>query len=352
MTVSVTLGDLGARLGAKIVGDAGIVLRGIRPLDEAGPEHLSFLHNPKYRSQLESSRAGAVIVDDPELAPDRNLLVVEHPYLAHARALEIFYPEELPPPGVHPSAVVDSSACLGEGVSVGPCAVVGPGCSVGDRSVIAPGAVLVRDVAVGVDCRIHSRVVVENGCRIGDRCILHAGVVLGADGFGFATVDGVHHKVPQVGIVVVEDDVEIGANTCIDRAALGETRIGRGTKIDNLVQIAHNVVIGEGSLIVAQTGISGSTRLGHHVVMGGQVGTVGHIRIGDGAIIGAKGGVIKDVPDGAFIAGFPTQPYQEWVRSMAQVRNLWKLRRRLTEMEKMLERLRAKVEGERNREEQ
>lgn len=341
-----TLGDLGARLGARIVGDAGIVLRGIRPLDEAGPEDLSFLHNPKYRKQVASSRAGAVIVDDPEIAPGKNLLVVEHPYLAHARALELFYPEELPPPGVHPSAAVAPDAVLGEGVSVGPCAVVGEGCSIGNGTVMGPGAVLGKNVRVGSDCRIHPRVVIEDGCTVGDRCILHAGVVLGADGYGFATVDGVHHKVPQIGTVVVEDDVEIGANACIDRGALGETRIGRGTKIDNLVQIGHNVQVGEGCLLVAQVGISGSTRLGHHVVMGGQVGVAGHLDIGDGAMFGGKTGVISDIPAGAFMAGFPHQPYREWVRSMAQVRKLWQLRRRVIELEKRLERL--EPEGEKD----
>jgi len=351
MTISLTLGDLGARLGARVVGDAGLVLTGVRPLDEAGPEHLSFLHNPKYRKQVAGSAAGAIIVDDPEIAPGKNLLVVEHPYLAHARALEIFYPEELPPPGIHPAAVVAADASLGEGVSVGPCAVIGAGCAVGEGTVVGPGAVLGRNVSVGRSCRIHPNVVIEDGCRVGDRCILHAGVVLGSDGYGFATVNGVHHKVPQIGVVIIEDDVEIGANTCIDRGALGETRIGRGTKIDNLVQIGHNVQVGEGSLLVAQVGISGSTRLGHHVTMGGQTGTAGHLRIGDGAMLGGKTGVIADVPDGAFLVGYPPQPYRDWVRSMAQVRNLWKLRRRLMELERALELLKTRLEGDENGEE-
>jgi len=350
MTVSLTLGDLGARLGARVIGDVDLVIDGVRPLEEAGPNHLSFLHNPKYRKKVAASRAGAIIVDDPELAPGKNLLVTEHPYLAHARALEIFHPEELPPPGVHPSAVVDPQAELEAGVSVGPCAVVSAGCRIGEGTVVGGGVFLGRDVRVGRNCRIHPRVVIEDGCRVGDRCILHAGVVLGADGFGFATVDGVHHKVPQVGIVVVEDDVEIGANTCVDRAALGETRIRRGAKIDNLVQIAHNVEVGEGSLIVAQVGISGSTRLGHHVILGGQAGVSGHLSIGDGAMAGGQSGIIKDVPDGAFVAGYPAQPYQEWVRNMALVRNLWKFRRRIGELEKALDTLRARVEGDEDRE--
>jgi len=351
MTISVTLGDLGARLGAEVIGDADHVLRGIRPLDEAGPEHLSFLHNAKYAKQVASSRAGAIIVEDPGIAPGKNLLVVQHVYLAHARALEIFYPEELPPAGVHPSAFVHGDAVLEPGVSVGPFAVIGACCRIGGGTVIGPGSVVGRNVQVGRDCRIHPRVVIEDGCQIGDRCILHAGVVVGADGFGFATVDGVHHKVPQIGIVVVEDDVEIGANTCIDRGALGETRIGRGTKIDNLVQVAHNVRIGEGTLLAAQVGIAGSTRLGHHVTMGGQSGLAGHLSVGDRAILGARAGAFADVPEGVFMAGFPAQPYREWVRSMALVRKLWTLRRRMGELEKALEELKREVEGDGNREE-
>ena len=193
-----------------------------------------------------------------------------------------------------------ASARLGDGVSVGPHAVVGDRAMLGDRAVVGAGSVLGDDCDVGPDSFLHPHVVVEPGCSVGARCILHAGVVIGSDGFGFATVAGVHHKVPQVGIVVVEDDVELGANVCIDRAALGATRIGRGTKVDNLVQIAHNVEVGEHSLLVAQVGVSGSTKLGHHVVMAGQSGAVGHLHIAENTVVTAKTGVTEDTtwPDG------------------------------------------------------
>jgi UDP-3-O-[3-hydroxymyristoyl] glucosamine N-acyltransferase len=210
---------------------------------------------------------------------------------------------------------------------------VAPGASVGERSVIGPGCVLGRDVSVGADCVLHPRVVIEDRCRIGDRCIIHSGTVIGADGFGFATVDGTHHKVPQVGIAVLEDDVELGANVCIDRAALGETRIGRGTKVDNLVQIAHNVQIGEDCLVVAQVGISGSCRIGHHTVFAGQSGCSGHLNIGNGVLLSARAVATKDVPDGVMLSGFPGRSHREWLKTQANLQRLDGLREKIKELE-------------------
>jgi len=341
----ITLAELAARLGAELVGDVDRVVEAVRPLAEAGPEHLSFLHNPRYVGQARESRAGAILVSDPSLLPGRDLLVTPHPYLALARALELMHPPERPDPGVHPSAVVAEDVDLGEGVSVGPHSTIGEGTRVGARTVIGAGCALGRRVEVGADALLHPHVVVEDGCRVGSRCILHAGVVIGADGFGFATVDGVHFKVPQVGIVVVEDDVELGANVCVDRAALGVTRIGRGTKVDNLVQIGHNVEIGEGALLVAQVGISGSTRLGHHVTMAGQTGVAGHLTIGDRAVIGAKSAVYKSVPAGASFTGIPARPHREWLRDSANLRRLESLRQRVEILERRLAAGRA--DGER-----
>jgi UDP-3-O-[3-hydroxymyristoyl] glucosamine N-acyltransferase len=328
--------ELAARLGAEVVGDGERRISGVGPLDRAGRDQLSFLHNPKYVEQARSSSAGVILVVDAGLLPGRDLLVCPEPYLALARALELFYPVQRPEPGVHPSAVIGASVAIGTGASVGPLAVIGDGSRIGERSVVGPGCVLGRGIEVGADCLLHPRVVIEDRCRVGDRCILHSGVVVGSDGFGFATVDGVHHKVPQIGIVVLEDDVELGANVCVDRAALGETRVGRGTKVDNLVQIAHNVEVGEHCLLVAQVGISGSTRLGHHVVFAGQAGCSGHLNIGDGAMMAARAAVFKDVPSGAAMAGTPARPHREWLRANANLQRLDDLRRRVKELESRL----------------
>ena len=336
MSRSRSLADLADLLGAEVVGDGGREVCGVRPLDVATADHLSFLHNPKYLEQARVSNAGAILVADAASLPGRDLLVCAEPYLALARALELFHPSERPEPGIHPSAVVAENLVLGEGASVGPLAVVGEGVVLGERSVVGPGCVLGRNVEVGADCKLHPRVVIEDRCRVGDRCILHSGVVIGADGFGFATVDGVHHKVPQVGVVVLEDDVELGANVCVDRAALGETRVGRGTKVDNLVQIAHSVQIGEHCLLVAQVGISGSTRIGHHAVFAGQSGCSGHLTIGDGAVLAARAVAIKDLPDGAFVSGYPARPHREWLRANANLQRLDELRRRVKELERRL----------------
>ncbi len=341
MTTTISLAELGARLGADVVGDGDHEIGGVRPLDSATDAHLSFLHNPKYVEEARGSAAGAILVADPELLPGRNLLVCAEPYLALAHALEIFHPVTRPQPGAHPTAVVAEDVTIGEGASIGPLVSVAGGAAIGERSVIGAGCVLGRGVVVGTDCVVHPRVVIEDGCRIGDRCIIHSGTVIGSDGFGFATVDGVHHKVPQVGIVVVEDDVELGANVCVDRAALGETRIGRGTKVDNLVQIAHNVEVGAHCLLVAQVGISGSTHIGHHTVFAGQSGCSGHLKIGSGVVLAARAAAFKDIPDGVTVAGAPARPHREWLKANANLQRLDGLRDKVKELEARLAELEA-----------
>jgi UDP-3-O-[3-hydroxymyristoyl] glucosamine N-acyltransferase len=332
-----SLADLAGRLGAEVVGDGGRMVEGIRPLDRAGAEHLSFLHNPKYVAQALESRAGAILVGSADGLPGRDLLVCSQPYLAVARALEIFHPRRPSEPGIHPSSVVADDLALGEGASIGPLVVVGRGVSIGERTVIGAGCVVGDGVRIGNDGHLHPRVVVEDGCVIGDRCILQSGVVVGSDGYGFATVDGVHHKVPQVGIVVLEDDVEIQANTTIDRATMGETRIGKGTKIDNLVQVAHNVQVGEHCLLVAQVGISGSTKIGRHSVFAGQAGVAGHLELGERTMLGARGAAMKSFPEaGNVLAGFPARPQKEWMKSQAALQRIDGLRKKVLELERRL----------------
>jgi len=331
-----TLADLASDLGADVVGDGNLEVCGVKPLDTAKAEHLSFLHNPKYVDEAKVSEAGAILVADSEVLPGRNLLVCAEPYLALAHALEVFYPVARPEAGVHPSAVVADGVSVGEGASIGPLASVAEGAMVGDRTVVGAGCVLGRGVEIGADCILHPRVVVEDKCRIGDRCVVHSGTVIGSDGFGFATVEGTHHKVPQVGIVVLEDDVELGANVCVDRAALGETRIGRGTKVDNLVQIAHNVEIGEHCLLVALVGISGSTQIGHHTVFAGQSGCSGHLKIGSGVVLSARAAAFKDIPDGVTMSGAPARPHREWLKANANLQRIDGLREKVKQLENRL----------------
>ena len=336
MVTRYTVAELAKRVGGQVVGDPELPVCGVRALDQAEREHLSFYHNRRYLDAARSTRAGVLLVAEKDAFPGRTLLVCNEPYAALGEILRLFNPIVGPPAGVHESAVVAASATVGDGASVGPCAVIGDGASVGARAVIGPCCVLAAGAVVGEDTVLHPNVVVEIGCRVGSRCIVHAGAVIGSDGFGFATVRGEHRKVPQVGIVVVEDDVELGANICIDRAALGETRVGRGTKVDNLVQIGHNVQIGAHSLIVAQTGISGSTKLGHHVVMAGQSGAAGHLTLADGTMVAAQSAVMHDTEAGAVVAGSPARPLREHQRAMAGLYRLDELRQRVKALEEAL----------------
>jgi len=341
VTHSYSLADLADRLGAEVVGDRDRMIEGIRPLDQAGPEHLSFLHNPKYADQAAASPAGAILVESADQLTGRDLLVCDQPYLAVARALELFHPRPTPELGVHPSAEVHDDLSLGTGSSIGPLVAVGRGVTIGENTEIGAGCVIGDGVHIGDDVLLHPRVVIEDGCRVGHRCVLQSGAVIGSDGYGFATVEGIHHKVPQVGIVVLEDDVEIQANTTIDRGTMGETRIGRGTKVDNLVQLAHNVQVGEHCLLVSQSGISGSTKIGRHSVFAGQAGAAGHLEIGERVVVTARSAAMKSVTDGTILAGFPGRPQAEWMRAQAAVQRLGALRKKVNDLEKRL----AAVEG-------
>ena len=332
-----TLGEIASRIAGSAVGDLGCVIAGIRPLDQAGPRDLSFLAHPRYRRAAEECRAAALIVRASERLPGRNLILVENPYTALAAAMELFHPMPRPAPGVSPEAVIGEGVDLGRGVSIGPLSVVGRGAVLGDGVVLLPGVILGEGVVVGRDAILHPGVVVYSGCRIGDRVVIHGGAVIGSDGFGFGEAEGGRAKIPQVGIVRIEDDVEIGAGTTIDRATFGETVIGRGSRIDNLVQIGHNVVVGEGSVLVAQTGIAGSTRLGRSVIMAGQSGAAGHLSLGDGTIVGAKSAVLKDTAPGSFVVGHPAVDHREWKKTQAALLRLPDLLRRLHRLEAALQ---------------
>lgn len=335
------LGDLAAAVGGRVEGDPDRRVCGVATLDAAGTDDLSFLTNPRYRDALAGSRAGAILVGPDAGITGRDLLVAPDPYLALAEILGRIHPAERPAPGISPDARLAATAVVGRDVAIAPFAVIGDGTRLGDRVAVGAGAVIGGGSTVGDDSILHPRVVLYPGTSVGSRCILHAGVVLGGDGFGFATSKGAHKKVPQLGRVVVEDDVEIGANSTIDRGTLGETTIGRGTKIDNLVMVAHGVVIGPHGLLAAQSGIAGSTRIGSHVMMGGQAGAAGHLRIGDRVAVAAKAAVFSDVDDRAFIAGIPAVEHRAWKRSLALVKMLPDLRSRLRALEERLASLEA-----------
>jgi UDP-3-O-[3-hydroxymyristoyl] glucosamine N-acyltransferase len=341
-----TLDELASRLGAKVVGDGATIITGVAGIEQAREGQVTFVANPRYRSKLLSTGASAAIVPpDVEEAP-LALLVTPEPYVAFTKALEVFHPREKPECGVSPDAWVDPSARIGKDASILPLAFVGRDAEIGDRTVLYPFAYVGNRVCVGEDCCIYSHVSIREGCVLGDRVVLQNGVQVGADGFGYAQEGARHRKIPQVGIVRIEDDVEIGANTCIDRATMGETRIGRGTKIDNLVQLAHNVQVGEDVILVSQAGISGSTTIGDRAVLGGQVGVAGHVRIGEDVKIGAKSGVHASIQDGSIVAsGVPTMPYEVYLKTMAVLKQLPRMREKVRRLEKEVQALTAAAGG-------
>jgi UDP-3-O-[3-hydroxymyristoyl] glucosamine N-acyltransferase len=335
----VKLRELAGRLGCELLGDGETDVAGVAGLEQAGPGDLTFLANPRYAQKLATTRASAVIVArGQESALPR--LVSDNPYLSFASAVALLRPPLAPEPGVDPSARVHPTAQLGPGVHVGALAVVGANVRIGARSVLRPHVVLYEGVEVGEDCVLHSGVHVREGCRLGHRVVVQNGAVIGGDGFGFAKDgDGRYQKFPQVGIVVIEDDVEIGALTAIDRAALGETRIGRGSKLDNLVQVGHSVSVGANTVLCGQVGIAGSSRVGSNVTLAGQVGVAGHLTIGYGVIATAQTGIPSSVEKGKVVSGYPAIDNRAWLKSSAVFARLPELQRRLRELERLVESL-------------
>lgn len=320
------LGLIAERSGARLSEGANPdkLLVDVAPLQSAGTDELSFLDNAAYVGAFRISGAGACIVGPahvPRAPAGMALLVSERPYRAYALAAQMFYPQLPPAPGIAPNAVIDPHATLGPGCRVEPGAVIGAEAVLGARTMVGPNVVIGPGVTIGDDCTIGACASLSH-CLIGARVLIYPGVRIGQDGFGFAPDPGGHIKVPQLGRVVIHDDVEIGANTTIDRGSGPDTVIGAGSFIDNLVQIGHNVVLGRGCVIVAQVGISGSTKLGDYVVMGGQVGVAGHLSIGTGAKLAAKSGVTRDVPPGQVYGGFPAVPVRDWHRQTATLANL------------------------------
>jgi UDP-3-O-[3-hydroxymyristoyl] glucosamine N-acyltransferase len=336
-----TVSELAAHVGGHAFGDGNVVIHRVASLETAGEGEIAYVEDEKFFAAASASKASCVIAPEGADVKARCRIEVKKPKLAFALIAEILHPPKKRAPEIHPSSVIAPSAKVGDRVFIGAFVCVGENSSVGDGTQIRAGAKIGDNVRLGSDCVIHPNVLLEDGVTIGDRVILHAGVVIGADGFGYVRDEHSHHKFPQIGTVVIEEDVELGANTCIDRAALGRTRIGRGTKIDNMVHVGHNCDIGERVVIAAQTGISGSVTIEDDCIIGGQVGFGDHIRVQSGAVIGSKAGILpgKIVRPGVWW-GIPIQPLEEYKRLNAHVRRLPQVRKELkelTERVKMLE---------------
>lgn len=338
-----TASELAHRVNGCLRGKAEVAVCGVGSLDEAGPERVSFLGNAAYRDRVDGSQAGVIILPadwEGEPPPGRAYILCDDPSSAFSATVELFAPPPIPfPPGVAPSAVVSEDSSIPASVHVGAHVVIEAGVCLGERTVVAAGSYVGHETSVGDDCRIHPNVTLLERCRIGNRVIIHSGAVLGADGFGFVPGREGHAKIPQRGIVQVDDDVEIGAQTAVDRARFGRTWIKHGVKIDNLVHVGHNVIIGEHSFVVAQVGISGSTTLGDRVTAAGQVGIAGHLRIGGAAVLMGQAGVTRDIPAGAQVVGMPAVDRRTYARRVGAARQVDRLKQEICELRKRIEEL-------------
>ena len=339
-----SLAVLADLVGGDVSGDPSTSIFGVAPLDVAAEGDISFLANPKYQGQLLESKASAVIVH-PSLdgSLELPLLLADNPYLAFAKILTYFEVPDFVAEGISAEASIHPDADVDDGVTIDPGCVVGAGASIGRGTHLHPNVVVEESTVVGRDCVLHANVTVREKCILGDRVVLQPGAVIGSDGFGFAPDGQKYYKIPQVGRVVLEDDVEIGACSCVDRGTLGETRIARGVKIDNLVQVAHNVEIGEDTVLVSQVGISGSTKIGKHCVFGGQAGTAGHVKIGDNVRLAGRGGISNDVEGNQNLAGLPAMPHREWLKATMTMTHLPEMRRELRQLKKQLDDLKNKI---------
>jgi UDP-3-O-[3-hydroxymyristoyl] glucosamine N-acyltransferase len=339
-----TLRELADLVGGVVKGDDSVLIRGVSGLKEAGPDQITFLANPKYEPFVNETRAAAIIMEK-ERETGKPLIITGNPYLAFARVAQKFSTGRLEGIGVSPQAVVDPTARISENVSVQPLVYVGRNAVIGKGTVVMAGAMVDDDARIGEDCLIFPNVSILHGCRLGNRVTIHSGTVIGSDGFGYAQDGEKHVKIPQVGVVRIDDDVEIGANCTVDRGTIGDTWIKSGVKIDNLVQVAHNVIVGENTLLIAQVGVSGSSEIGRNVVLAGQVGVAGHIKVGDNVMAGGQSGLHKDVENGAIVSGSPAIPHRQWLRVSGYKAKLPDMAKRLNKLEERIRELEDKTVG-------
>jgi len=348
MDIKRSLKELAQMVGGQVIGDDTVIIKGISGIREAKEGEITFVAHPKYLKEIDKTQASAVIVPNRIKEAQKPLILTENPYLAYAKIANLF--AEIPQvlKEVSNEAIIGRNVILGKDVSIYPWVYVGDNVKIGDRSVLFPFIFIGDGVSVGEDTKIYPNVSILDKCRIGNRVIIHSGAVIGSDGFGYAKDVDKYYKIPQMGIVQIDDDVEIGANTTIDRAALGKTWIKKGTKIDNLVQVGHNVVVGENTAIVAQVGISGSTEIGNGVRLAGQVGIVGHVRIGDHAAVGAQSGIAKSVKDQEMVSGSPAIGHKEWLRLQGVLPKLPDMMKKLRHLEKRIQNLEQGEKDERD----
>lgn len=341
-----TLQQLADLVGGVVEGNSAQEIERVTTIDTAGEGEITFLTNPKYLPMLGQCKASAIIVAKGVEAEGRNLLVCGNPYLAFAKILTYLQCPAPSPQGIMPGAHVAKSARCGANVTIHPGCVVGENVTIGSGTTLYPGVIIYDDVVIGENCILHAGSIVREECRLGDRVILQPSAVIGSDGFGFAPDGPRYYKIPQVGIVVLEDDVEIGSCCCIDRAALGETRICRGTKLDNLVQIGHNVVVGEHTVMAGQVGIAGSTKIGKHCTFGGQSAASGHIKVGDNVIIAGRGGVTNNIDGGEkpqMLSGLPAIAHKDWLKASMSFSKLPEMRKEIKKLQKQIEKLESKL---------
>ena len=344
------LKELAQWVDGTVVGDGEIEISGVAAIEEAREGEITFIATPKNLRKLRDTNASAIVVSKEVTQANKPLLCVTHPQLAFAKILTLFFEKPYQPKGVDSHAWISPTAKLGKDLTLYPFVYVGDRCSIGDRVTLYPGVYVGEDSVIGEDSILYSHVSIYSGTVIGKRVMLHSGVVVGGDGFGYVKEGKRNVKIPQVGKVEIEDDVEIGSNTSIDRGALGNTIIRKGVKIDNLVQVAHNVVIGEDSIIVAQVGISGSTKIGSNVTLAGQVGVAGHLQIGDNVMVGAQSGVGKDLSPNQAYSGSPTIPHRDWLKMVMTTPRVPEMRKTLMEIEKRLTKIEETISLEKKEE--